>query len=181
MIKDYETRHIFMAIAIGVLFLSPIFLLLFPSLISNSIHFTPGTLFVFVPGVGYLYYFFALLFLFCAFFTLFLFDIQKKSILFCLLFLLLSSFTFVTASQSYIAFADHSVSFRKNLWNDNHIYAWEEVDQVLFAQESYEYEFSFADGNTWRISETSKFREIRSDVLRMVRLSGGEYDVVSSF
>lgn len=176
--RDYGRRYTFMALAIAVLFLSPIFLLILPSMIVHTIYFSSDTWFIFVPGSTYLIYGLGFIFLFLAPLVLFLLDIRKRSVIICLFFLLLSGVTFSVASKSYIAFADQTITYRANGWSSTSVYSWDEVDKVYYGKEDEQYEFVFHDGFTFRMGNSGKVSELRPSILRMLRYTGGEYETI---
>ena len=79
--RGYETRHLFMAVAIALLLLSPVFILLAPLFIANTLYHTPESWYVFVSGMSYLVYGIGCFFLVLAVFMLFLLAGQKFSII----------------------------------------------------------------------------------------------------
>ena len=98
MIKDYEAKHIFMAIALVILVISPVLLLLTPAFVANTLYNTAEDWHIFVPGVSYIFYGLGFLFLVLSPAIIFILNIGKKSLIFGLVFLLLSSLSFYIGS-----------------------------------------------------------------------------------
>lgn len=172
MIKDYEMKHIFMAIAICILVVSPIFIFLLPTFVANTLYHTPDNWYVFVSGKSYGVYSIGFLFLTLSPLALFLLaDRNRKySILTSIAFLLLSGLSFYVASLNYTSLATDSISYREMFTTENHSYSWSEIDQVIFhrAQEDEgfsEYEFRFNDGNELTLVENGTVRGLRDSIV----------------
>ncbi|MUK88021.1 hypothetical protein GMD78_06360 [Ornithinibacillus sp. L9] len=175
MYKGYEAKHMFMAAAIGILFLSPILLLLIPSFVANSIHHTDSW-FVIVPGKSYAVYALGFLFLFLAALIPFLLDVRKKSILISVIFFLLSSTSFVIASQAYTSLSDQSISYNYLLSNEPYTYSWDEIDQIVYYEIPREegfsiYEFHFYDGNRIEITENGIIWGLRGQIRNRLEIA----------
>lgn len=155
-----------MAIAIGIIFLSPILLLLLPSFIANSIHPTPGYWHVFVPKESYLMYGIAFLMLFIAPLTIFIFDVKRITITVGILFLCFSGFFFFFASFHYISIGSDSIKYREGFFEVEYEYCWEEISRVKYNEvpmsEGFsEYNIYFMSGNMINLPENGKIKEFR--------------------
>ncbi|MBS4178502.1 hypothetical protein [Lederbergia citrea] len=162
--RNYETRHIFMAIGICIALASPFLLIFLPNTIANIAHHTPGVWDVFVPRENYIVYGIGFLLLFIAAMLLFILDIRKVPIIISTVFVLLSVITFFIASQSYKSLSDDAISYSPLFSISDHIYSWEELDRVIYHQNKGfpEYEFLFNDGNHMRLYRNAYFNEIQS-------------------
>ncbi|MGI8386805.1 hypothetical protein [Robertmurraya sp. P23] len=74
--KNYETRHLFLAIAIFIPIFGPIFLLFLPQTVANIFHYRTGDWYVFSPGENTVIYGIAFLLLFISALILFFFDMR---------------------------------------------------------------------------------------------------------
>jgi ABC-type transport system involved in multi-copper enzyme maturation permease subunit len=170
MIKDYETRHIFMAIAICIAVISPVLILVLPTFIANTLYHTPDNWYIFVAGKTYGVYSIGFLFLTLSPFALFLLAGRKFSVLISIAFLLLSGLTFYVASLNYTSLATNSISYREMFTTENHTYSWSEIDRVIFnrmhEEDGFsEYEFHFNDGNEMTLVENSIVSGLRDSIV----------------
>lgn len=166
MFKNYEARHIFLAIALGVLVISPFLLLPLPTFVATNLHNPMGWV-VILPGKAYLLYALGFICLFASSLILFILNLSKAAKISSLISLLLSVFFFAGAVQKYTSLADESISFRESIWSDRHSYAWEEVESVKYHQATDgfpKYEFHFKDGNQVTFSENGHIRMWRTAI-----------------
>ena len=166
MLKNYEARHIFMAIAIVILVISPVFMLLFPAFMANTLYHTAEDWHIFVPGVGYLFYGIGFLFLVLSPAIIFILNIGRKSLIFGLVFLILSSLSFYIASGPYTSLTSESISYRVLFSTEKHAYSWDEVEKAIYyeipSDEGFsKYEFFFSDGTSMELSENGHIAELR--------------------
>lgn len=169
MIKNYETRHIFLVMAIGILLLAPILILILPLFVANTLYFTPGNWYVFVEGKSYIVYSVGFLFLFLSAMILFLLAGRKSSIYVCIICIVMSVFSFYIATQNYIALGDTSISYREIFSKTNHSYSWSEIERVVYnrvpSSEGFsEYEFHFNDGNTMILVENGIVKGLKDGI-----------------
>ena len=169
MIKDYEMKHIFMAIAICIAVVSPVFILLLPTFVANTLYHTPDSWYIFVSGKSYGVYSLGFLFLALSPLVLFLLAGRKFSIIISLVCLLVSGLSFYTASQNYTSLAANSISYRELFKTEQHSYAWSEIDRVIYHQvkdsEGFsEYEFHFKDGNELTLVENGVVSGMRTSI-----------------
>lgn len=172
MVRGYETRPLFMAVAL--LLLSPVFILLVPLFIANTLSHTLESWYVFVSGMNYLVYDLGSLFLVLAVFTLFILAGRKFSIVVSLSFLILSGVSFYIAAQSYTSLADNSIAYREIFSKEQHAYAWSEIERVAYTQAPNadtfaEYEFYFNDGNKMTLIENGIVRGLRDGIRNRLR------------
>jgi ABC-type transport system involved in multi-copper enzyme maturation permease subunit len=170
MIKDYETRHIFMAIAICIAVISPVLILVLPTFIANTLYHTPDNWYVLIAGKTYGVYSIGFLFLTLSPLALFLLAGRKFSVLISIAFLVLSALTFYVASLNYTSLATNSISYREMFTTENHTYSWSEIDRVVFHRmhedEGFsEYEFYFNDGNEMTLVENSIVSGLRDSIV----------------
>lgn len=167
--KVYETRHVFMAIAIVILLISPILLLIIPENVADTLYFSPDNWGVIVPGNGYVLYIVAFLFLLLASAILFLLDIKKLSIIMSLVFLLASGASFYFASATYTTLSDNSISYRTLFSQEKHTYHWDEIEKAVYydrlPRDGFPtYEFFFIDGNSMTLTENGHVKELSGGI-----------------
>ena len=170
MIKDYETRHIFMAIAICIAVVSPVIIFVLPTFVANTLYHTPDNWYIFVAGKTYGVYSIGFLFLTLSPFALFLLAGRKFSVLISIAFLVLSGLTFYVASLNYTSLSANSISYREMFTTENHSYSWSEIDRVIFNrayedEEFSKYEFHFNDGNELTLVENGVVRGLRDSIV----------------
>ncbi|KRG11954.1 hypothetical protein ACA29_12580 [Lederbergia galactosidilytica] len=166
--KNYETKHIFMAIAICFILASPIIIIYIPMMFAQFFHYTPKVWQVFVPMENYLVCAVGLIFLIAAFFLLFFLDFHKKSIAIFLLLLVLSIASFYIMTQSYQRLAEDHLSYQQLFTTHQYSYRWEdvkEVRQTIEKEGHSKYTFVFHDGNNLTIGEDGYFKEIKNKVI----------------
>lgn len=169
MLKNDENRHVFMAIAIVILVISPVFILLFPPFIANTLYHTGADWHIFVPGVAYLFYGIAFLFLALSPGIIFILDITKKSIVFGMFFLLLSGISFYIASGPYISLTNDAISYRAIFSAEKHTHLWDDVEKANYyevpSDEGFsKYEFFFNDGTSLELPENGHITLLRGQI-----------------
>jgi uncharacterized protein YacL len=156
--KDYEARHIFMAIAIGILALSPFLLVMLPLPLANMKYKTSMTWVVTVPQITYLFYGIGLFLLFLSFFTLFLLSLSKISKLISCASLIVSILFIAHGSQQFTALSGEAILFKETVWEGTQSYTWDEIEKVNYFENRMSgdfpiFEFYFTDGNMLRLQE----------------------------
>lgn len=175
MIRNYDTRHIFMAIGAGLLVLSPIFLLTAPSVIVNTLYYKRGIWITYVPGENYVAFAAGLLLLVLACVLLWLLDVKKWTISASIICVILSGILLYMASLSYVTLSNEEISFRTLFSKEKQFYAWEELDQLLFYERPPEekeisyYEFHFKDGQMLTMKQNNYVRELQGSLSSKVR------------
>jgi len=167
--KVHETRHVFLAIAIVILLISPILLLIIPENAADTLYYSPENWGVIVPGKGYVLYIVAFLFLLLASAILFVLDIKKLSIVMSIVFLLASGASFYFASATYTVFTDDSISYRTLFSNEKHTYSWDEIEKAYYYDRLPgdgfpEFDFLFIDGNRMTLTETGHVKELSGGI-----------------
>ncbi len=162
-----------MAIAIVVLLISPILLLITPSIVADSLYYSPDNWDVIVPGEGYVLYVIAFLLLVLSPAILFFLDINKTSIIFSIILILASGFSFYFASATFTALSNDSISYRTLFATEKHIYNWDEIEKAVYYDRLpgdgfSNYEFIFNDGNSMKLTETGHVKEHSSSIRGMV-------------
>lgn len=175
--KNYETRHVYMAIGIVTALFSPIFLTFVPQTVAEIIHYKKGVWEVLIPDENFIAFGagFSLIFIACM--ILFILDIQKYSILLSVTLSLLSIGCFFIASQSHVSLSDEKISYTPFYSIKDFGYSWEEVEKIVRidykSEEMIEYEFHFKDGNHVVIKNNDYF----SSIWRQLRKKVGEMNI----
>lgn len=168
-----------MAIAICIAVAAPIFLIFVPQVIGNILHHTQGIWHVFIPGNAFLMYGISFLLLFLAAFLLFLFDMDKKSIITAIIFVPVSIVFIYVGSQSFQSLSENSISYQKLFSFNKHTYAWDEVDDIVYEKPEKgraTYEFTFQDGNKLTFQENGYLKSIEMRLIHKARAVGIEID-----
>ncbi|MCZ2259574.1 hypothetical protein [Sporosarcina sp. G11-34] len=169
MLQNDENRHVFMAIAIVILVTSPVFILLFPPFIANTLYHTGADWHILVPGVAYLFYGIAFLFLALTPGIIFILDMTKKSIVLGVIFLLLSGISFFIASVPYISLTNDGISYRTIFSTEKHTHLWDDIDKANYyevpSEEGFsKYEFFFKDGTSIELPENGHISLLRGQI-----------------
>ncbi|QFF97676.1 hypothetical protein PB01_02015 [Psychrobacillus glaciei] len=173
--RRYDTRHIFMAIGACIAFLSPVFLIIIPLVVVNTLYDKRDIWITYVPGANYAAFGVGVFFLILACALLWLFDVRKWTVSAGILCLILCGFTFYVASLSYVTLSDEEISYRKLFSKEKQIYDWRELDELLYYEKFEEdkelshYEFHFKDGQVLTIKQNSFVAGIQGSISSKVR------------
>ena len=181
MIKDYETRHLFLAAAIVILVLSPVVLLVLPTGVIGALYHSKSQLVIYVMGKSYLVYAAGLFFFFLSVFVIFLLWGKKSVVLVSLTCLVLSGFSFYIAAQHYISIGSDKLSYRMLFSSEEHNYHWKEIERATYYKDEYEkvtptYEFIFSDGNSITLPENNYLKEYRHFIRNLMKNEGTELE-----
>ncbi|MED1203603.1 hypothetical protein [Heyndrickxia acidicola] len=162
--KNYETRHLFMAIGICILIFSPILLVFVPQSVSNTVHFTKNLWYVFTPRMNFVVYAVEFLLLFVSTMLLFLLDIKKISIILSLISASLAVGCFFVDSQSHESLTEDFISYSPLFSLKDYTYPWNKVKSIMlngYKREGFsEYKFVFTDGNSMNLRYDNYFKVI---------------------
>ncbi|MDW0117709.1 hypothetical protein QTL97_12235 [Sporosarcina thermotolerans] len=180
-----ETRHIFMAISLGILVISPVFLLLVPSFIANSLYQEPNTWVVVVPAKVYLLYGLGVLFLFMATLLLWVLSVSKKSKWLAAICILISILFMADGAGRYVGVATDGISFKRGMAEANQHYTWSEIEWVGYRQVPHDggfpkFDFYFKDeemitlpeNRHMRIFHNTLFKKLQQEEIEFVRYEG---------
>lgn len=176
MLQNDENRHVFMAIAIIILVTSPVFILLFPPFIANTLHHTGTDWHIHVPGVAYLLYGIAFIFMALSPGIISILDMTKKSIVFAMIFLFLSGISFYIASGPYISLTNDGISYRAIFSAENHTHLWDDIEKANYyevpSDEGFsKYEFYFKDGTSIELPENGHISLLRRQIKLKVEIN----------
>lgn len=159
--KNYQNKHIFLAIALIIAVFSPILYFFLPQTVADILHNRNEIWFVSVPEVNFKIFAVGFTLLFVSSFVLYLLNLNKRSISISIFFLLLAMGTFFIASQSYILLSNYNITFNQFLKFEKEVYTWEEVERVIHHRTEMgdisNYELVFEDGNSITIEDNSYF------------------------
>jgi hypothetical protein len=183
--RNYETRHIFMVLAFAILLLSPLFVLLLPSFVANSLYITTETWYVFVSGTSYIVYSVGFLFIFLSLLIIFLLNRSKTSLYISLVCILLAGASFYVAAQNYTSLAYDSISYREIFTKEKHTYAWDEIEKVVYNEvprdENFSnYEFYFNDGEKLILVENGLVEALRGFIKSSLTNKGIQMEIIRS-
>ena len=174
MIRDYEPRHIVLAIAICILVLSPIVLLILPTAVIGALYHSPSQLVVYVTSASYLVYGAGLLFFTLSIFVIFLLWGRKSIIFVSLICLILSGYSFYIAAQHYISIGTDGLDYQLLFSSEEHSYGWDEIEKAVYYQDEYEevastYEFTFHDGESVTLPENDYLEEYKHIITNLLK------------
>ncbi|MBP2239589.1 hypothetical protein J2Z40_000142 [Cytobacillus eiseniae] len=178
MTKNYEPKHIALAVAIVIAIFSLILIVFIPQTVADIVHYSTGVWQVFVPKENLIVYGIGFFLLFLAPLFLFFMNMNKRGIYICIASILLSFIPFYMASQSYLIFSNDSITQSPILSTKVSNYSWNEVQSVTFYEaeegERSKYEFIFQDGHLIALEDNAYFQSILSKLenkLTEVKLS----------
>lgn len=171
--RNYETRHIFLAIGVCILISAPFIIYIAPKTVANIMYHTADTWHVFAPRENVTAYGIGVLFLFLACMSLFLFNVRKRSIVLSIVLVLASVVPFSLGAQSYKAFTPEAVSFKPLLSRTAYTYTWEEIESMTYLKDETGYtfalEFLFVDGNKMNLERDAYYHGIQVQLLHKLR------------
>lgn len=158
MVPNYEKRHFFMAIGIGIFMVSPLLLLFIPAFIANSIYFASGTWIVIVPILSYYLYGAGAFLLGGACLIIYFSNVKKLSVMIGIFLSIISIFLFLLAAKPFTSIATDGISIREDLSNEISNYEWTDIETVLYYEVPHSeglntYKFHFYDGRTLQLSK----------------------------
>ncbi|WP_062351918.1 hypothetical protein [Bacillus kwashiorkori] len=166
--RNYEPKHVFLALAICVLLSTPILLIIIPSTVANIIYTNEHVWHIFLPGDSYLVYGIGCLLIIIALFIIAIADIKKSSIITGIIGLVFAFTSFYFAAQAYKIFSDEGITYRTLFPYEQNSYKWNEVETIThyrdMSGDESKYEFIFHDGIKLEIPENEYFRLIRNKV-----------------
>ncbi len=174
MLREGKIREYSLAVAMGIIILAPMFTLLFPRAVANTLHHSSSHMVLYVTnGTYFLYFIGFLLFFASALFIYFLWG-NKSSIFLCIGALLLGGLCFYIASKHYIAIGTDSISYKPLLSTKEYTYQWEEIEQVLYKPGSssgswYNYDFTFRDGEKLTVVENAHIQEVKYLIINRLK------------
>lgn len=175
MVKDYDTKHIFLAIAICIGISAPVFLVFVPQVIANILYQTRAIWHMYVPGNVYWVYGIGFLLLFLAVFLPYVLNVNKISIVIAILFVPLSMFLFYAGSQAFQSLSDDEITYREIFSSDTHTYQWEDLQDIQYITPEKgppTYEFVFQDGNTLTFRENGYLKSTQLRIIHKARAIG---------
>lgn len=160
--KNYQTKHIFLIIAILTAIFGPISYFFIPQTVADIVHHKDGVWFVSVPKENFTTFAVGFLFIFIASMTLFLLDIKKISIIISILFLGCAFAAFYLASQSFGSLSTENITYSPLSTTEKYTYTWEQVDKIIHHRtesgDISNYEFVFNDGKSFTIKDSPYFK-----------------------
>ncbi|MDN4608470.1 hypothetical protein [Sporosarcina highlanderae] len=177
MLSRNEPRHIFMAISFGILVVSPVFLLLLPSFIANSLYQEPSTWVIVVPSKVYLLYGVGVLFLIIATSLLWILSVNKKSKWLAAICILISILFVAEGSGHYVRVSTEGISFKRGVVEANQHYAWDKIEQVVFRQIPQEggfpkFDFYFRDGEMVTLPQNRHMHLFHNTLVKTLQREG---------
>lgn len=181
MMRNYEPRHIVLAIAIMILVISPIVLLVLPTAVIKTLYHSPSQLVVYVTGASYLVYGAGLLFFSLSIFVIFLLWGKKSVIFVSMICLILSGSSFYIAAQHYISIDQDGLAYQLLFSSEEHIYRWDEIETAVYYHDEDEevastYEFIFHDGKSVKLPENAYLGEYKNFVNNLLKDEGIEIE-----
>ncbi len=167
-----ENRHVFLAITICMVLLSPLVILMVPVFVAQTFFYERGYWLINAPSVNYILYAIGLALLIIACVILWLKDINKFSIVSAISLSVACFVLLFGASLSYEKITSSAVTLSGPFSSNEKIYSWEEVEKVDYflhkehAEGRY-FIFYFSDGATWTLEQSGYVSsEVRSNIER---------------
>lgn len=168
--REYNIKHIFLVIAACAVLFSPIYILLMPSIVADTIYYDRESWLIYVPSINYWIFGISLFTFALCFILLGLLKSWKISIPTALIAFTVSLFTFYYASLSHISFNGDQISYRKMFSTEKEIYQWEELNKVSYymvennSEDLPYYKFYFHNGEMFTIKENTYVLEAASSI-----------------
>lgn len=174
MLRKSESRDFFLAIAMGIFILTPMFTLLLPRAIANTLHHSSSHFVLYVTGGSYFLYFIGCSLLFASALLVYFLWGNKSSIFLGIGCLLLGVLCFYIASKHYIAIGTDSISYNLVFSTKEYTYQWEDIEQVLYKTVSSSdgrghYEFIFRDGERLTVIENGYIEEVKYLIINRLK------------
>lgn len=173
--KNYEARHIILAISIAIIVILPIVLLVLPTAMIHTLYARPSQFVLYATGASYLVYGASLLFLFFSVFVIFLLWGKKLLIVgISLTSLLLGGIAFYFATEHYVSIGTDHIAYQLLFSPDEYVYGWDEVEKAVYFTDDYDkiaatYEFTFTDGNTVKLPENAYLSDYQFMIHNLIR------------
>ena len=179
--KNYEPRHIVLAIAISLFVLSPIVLLVLPTAVIGVLYHSPSQLVLYATSGSYLVYGAGLLFFCLSVLIIFLLWGRKLVMIVSLICLVLSGSSFYIAAQHYIAMGTDGLAYQLLFSSEEHIYRWDEIETAVYYQDESEqiastYAFTFHDGESIDLPENAHLAEYKFFINNFLEEAGIELE-----
>ncbi|MFS0671936.1 hypothetical protein [Ornithinibacillus sp. 179-J 7C1 HS] len=170
MVLNYEKRHFFMAIGIGIFLVSPILLIFIPAFIANSIYLEPGTWIVIVPKASYFLYGIGCLLLGIACLIIYFGDVKRLFVFIGVVLSIVGVFFLLLGAKPFIAISNDGLTYRIEASNNIHQYKWNEIETVNYydvdRSEGFDtYEVIFPDGSSIQITENGYVMQYRNALM----------------
>lgn len=168
--REYNIKHIFLVIAACVVLFSPIYILLMPNIVADTIYYDRNSWLTYVPSINYWVLGISVFTFALCFVLLGLLKSWKISIPTALIAFALSVVTFYYASLSYISLNEDQISYRKMFSTEKEIYQWEELNKVSYymvdekSEELPYYNFYFNNGEKFTIKENTHVLDVASSI-----------------
>lgn len=176
--RNYSSRHIFMAIGICLLLFSPILWIIAPVVVTETIYYERDSWLTYVYPQSFQLYAVAIGLLVIAPILLWLIDVKRWTIVLSIGLIILSGVSFYGASLGYFQLRDETVAYRLPFENEVKTYEWMEIAEVTYhvrppeSNEPSWYTFTFIDGNQTEINETRFVSHVQGKLNSRVRTLG---------
>ena len=168
--REYSIKHIFLVIGACVVLFSPLYILLMPNIVAETIYYDRNSWLIYVPTINYWVFGISIFTFALCFIVLGLLKKRKVAIPIALLAFVLSVFTFYYASLSYISLNGDQISYRKLFSTEKEIHQWEELKKVSYymvendSDELPYYNFYLNNGEMLTIKENNYVLEASSSI-----------------
>lgn len=174
MLREGKSREYFLAIAMGIIILSPMFTLLFPRAVADTLHYSSSHFVLYVTNGTYLLYFIGFFFFFASSLFIYFLGFSKSSTILAVSAILIGSLCFYIGSKHYIALGNDAISYKLLLSTKEYAYKWEDVEQVFYkpgasSNSWWQYEFVFHDGEELTVVENAHIQEVRNIIINRLK------------
>lgn len=173
--RRYDKKHIFLAIGACIVLFSPVYLLIIPLAVVNTLYYKKGIWITYAPTENYVTFGVSLFLIVLACLVLGFLGIRKWTVgagVFCVL---LSSLVFYIASLSYITLSGEEISYRTLFSKEKQSYSWEDIEKLVYYVKLPEddelsyYEFYFKDGQMMKMKQNSYVTNLQGNLNGTVR------------
>lgn len=162
--RAYKAKRIFLALSIGVGFISAIGVFFIPQKVAEIFYHDASIWMIIVPKSAHLMYGIGFLFITVALLVIALLNLKKQSFILGAGLVLLSIIPFYLGSQGYIIFSHESISFSYPLSTDKYEYGWQDLKEINYFEptgnERGQYVFTFHDQNELSLEDNLYFSDL---------------------
>ncbi|MEK3797395.1 hypothetical protein MHI18_03885 [Peribacillus sp. FSL H8-0477] len=168
-----EPRHIYLALSVGLLFISPILLFILPQTLINLFQESTDTWVTVATRVNYFVCGAGFLLLVMSLFLLFWFDRSNWSKTASFICVCVGLWLFYSASQTFQSFSTTGIVYKTVFSNDTHRYEWSDIQELTYSLETEKktgaYVITFDDKNQIQVNENGYIKSIRRAILTQAK------------
>ena len=168
-----EPRHIYLALSAGLLFISPILLVILPQTLVNLFQESTDTWVTIATRVNYFVCGAGFFLLVLSLFLLFWFDRSNWSKAASFMCVCVGLWLFYSASQTFQSFSTTGITYKRVFSTNTHRYEWSDIQELTYSLESEKkngaYVITFDDKNQIQVNENGYIKSVRRAILTQAK------------